>query len=192
MTTNETESLIKFFDTIGKLKLEKRKGWIERGVQNPESVADHSQRLSVMAMVFAKKLGLDENKALKLAVVHDLPESIAGDTVTRIREELQKIPNHEKREKEEKALGELCEMLDEDNAKDLKERWFEFEEKKSKEARLVYELDRLEAIFQALEYEREGNFKVSLQEFYDYADARLKTPELRQVFKELMEKREKK
>jgi len=53
----------------------------------------------------------------------------------------------------------------------------------------VYELDRLEAIFQAAEYERAGNFSVSLQEFYDYADARISIPALREIFLLLMKRR---
>ena len=181
--------LIEFIDTIGKLKQEKRVGWLERGVENAESVADHCCRLSVMVLVFAKRLGLDESKAVKMAVVHDLPEAIVGDTATRIKEELQKIPNKEKQQREGKALEQLCKMLDNENATELRELWQEFERRESKEARLVYELDRLEAIFQALEYERAGNFKVSLQEFYDFADARLSIPEVRELFEKLMEKR---
>lgn len=184
--------LVEFFETVGKLKDEKRKGWIDRGVKNPESVADHSLRLSVMALFMAKKLGLDECKAVKLAVIHDLPESICGDTASRIKEELQKIPNSEKKAKEDAALEELCKMLgNEEGAGDLKELWEEYEEKKTAEAKLVYELDRLEAIFQAREYEEAGNFEVSLQEFYDFANARIEIPEVRAIFEELMKKRAK-
>ena len=83
--------LVKFFETVGRLKLEKRKGWVDRGVKDAESVADHSMRLSVMALVLAKKLGLDECKAVKMAVVHDLPEAIVGDTATRLKEEWQSL-----------------------------------------------------------------------------------------------------
>ena len=184
--------LIEFFHTIGKLKVEKRRGWVDRGVVNGESVAEHSLRLAVMALVFAKRMGLDENRAVKMAVVHDLPESICGDVATRIKEELQEMPNAEKKAREEKALGELCEMLESESAGELREVWNEFEGKESDEARLVYELDRLEAIFQALEYEEKGNFKVSLQEFYDYADSRLKLPETREIFDKLMGNRGKK
>ncbi len=180
--------LVEFFETVGKLKQEKRQGWVERGVKDSESVADHSLRLAVMALFVAKRLGLDECKALKLAVVHDLPESVCGDTVLRIKEALQKIPNSEKRAREEKALGALCGMLGEEEAKELKGLWLEFEEKKTKEAKLVYELDRLEAIFQAREYEEMGNFEVSLQEFYDFADARIEIPEVRAIFEELVKK----
>ncbi|MDP6670929.1 MAG: HD domain-containing protein [archaeon] len=185
-------SLVEFFETVGKLKGEKRQGWIDRGVKNPESVSDHSFRLSVMALFMAKKLGLDECKAVKLAVIHDLPESICGDTASRIKEELQKIPNSEKKAKEDAALCELCKMLGpKEGAGDLKCLWEEYEEKKSAEAKLVYELDRLEAIFQAIEYEKAGNFEVSLQEFYDFANARIEIPEVRAIFEELMKKRAK-
>ena len=41
----------------------------------------------------------------------------------------------------------------------LKDLWEEFEKRESRAAKLAYQLDRLEAIFQAVEYEKKGNFK---------------------------------
>jgi len=183
------DDLIGFFETIAKLKKEKRKGWLVKGVKDCESVADHSQQLSAMALFFAKKLGLDECKAVKMAVVHDLPEAICGDYAVRVNEKNQEVTSNEKKQKEQQALEQLCGMLDSENATELKGLWEEYEKRESKEARLVYELDRLEAIFQALEYEKQGNFEVGLEEFYEYADARIRIPAVREVFERLMEGR---
>lgn len=185
----ELKGLVRFFHTAGKLKEVKRQGWVERGVQQGESVAEHSFRLALLAMVFAERKGLDVCKAVKLALVHDLPEAVCGDVASRVKEEMEAVSNGEKKAREEKALGELVKGLSEGLAGEIKELWLEFEEGKSAEAVLVRELDRLEAIFQAQEYEKKGNFKVALQEFYDYADARVKDRELRAVFGILMQER---
>jgi len=185
----ELRNLVEFFHLVEKLKLEKRKGWLDRGVNQGESVADHSFRFALMAMVFAKRQKLDVCKAVKMALVHDLPEAICGDVATRIKEELQKIPNKEKEEREEKAMEEMLQYLDKELADEIRQLWQEFNKRETKEARLLYELDRLEAIFQAAEYEKEGNFRVSLQEFFDYADGRLRNEELKEVFQLLMQER---
>lgn len=187
---DELCKLVEFFHLVEKLKHEKRRGWLDRGVQNCESVADHSLRLALMALVFAQRQKLDVCKAMKMAVVHDLPEAICGDVATRIKEELQQTPNKEKHEREGKALQQLLALLPKEIAAEVKSLFEEFEERKSREALLLFELDRLEAIFQAREYEAKGNFKVSLQEFYDYADTRLKNPELRKAFGLLMKEKE--
>jgi len=181
--------LIQFIQTAGKLKQVKRQGWIERGVQHPESVAEHSFMLALMAMLFAEKEKLNVNKAVQMALVHDLPEALCGDIASRAKEEQQQCSNKEKHEREEKALKEILKNLDSKTAKKILSLWHEFEQRKSREAKLVYELDRLEAIFQAVEYERKGNFTVSLQEFYDFADARLKNKLLREMFELLMKER---
>lgn len=189
MAEKEIGKLVDFFHLAGKLKEEKRRGWLDRGVKNAESVSDHSFRLALMTLVFSKRQGLDVNKAVKMALVHDLPEAICGDVATKIKEELQKMPNKEKKAKERAALEQIVSQVPKELGKDIRELWEEFEAKETKEAGLVYELDRLEAIFQAIEYEKNGNFEVGLQEFYDYADARLENEELRTVFDLLMKER---
>ncbi len=186
---HETYNLISFIQTAGKLKEVKRQGWIERGVQQPESVAEHSFMLALMAMLFAEGEKLNVCKAVKMALVHDLPEAICGDIASRGKEEQQQCSNREKHEREEKALKEILRSLDSKTAKKILSLWHEFEQRKSREAKLVYELDRLEAIFQAIEYECKGNFTVSLQEFFDYADARLRNKRLRKMFLLLMQQR---
>ena len=189
---SELKNLACFFHLAGKLKLEKRRGWLDRGVRDCESVADHSFRLALMSLVFAERQKLDAGRALKLAIVHDLPEAICGDIAVRVKEEMQKVPNNEKKRLEENALKQEMELLPLDVAREVKALWKEYEARETKEAKLVYELDRLEAIFQAVEYEKAGNFKVSLQEFFDYANARIENSELREVFELLMKERGKK
>src|SRR5688572_1987599 len=66
-------------DAAGKLKRVRRKGWVDRGVPDAESVADHSYRLALLAWAVARQRGLDADRALKMALFHDLAEAEVGD-----------------------------------------------------------------------------------------------------------------
>ncbi len=48
-----TDGLIDFIAEAGKLKRIPRTGWVESGVPDPESVADHSFRVALIALVLA-------------------------------------------------------------------------------------------------------------------------------------------
>ena len=67
------QNLVKFFGIAGKLKRIPRSGWVEVGVQQPESVADHTFRTSILCMIYSDLEGLDELKLLRMALIHDLP-----------------------------------------------------------------------------------------------------------------------
>src|ERR1700693_4435909 len=79
---SDAQKLLRFFVRSGRLKVERRRGWVKKlGLKNPESVADHSYRTALMAMVISDSRGLDTSKAVRLALLHDLPEAIAGDAM---------------------------------------------------------------------------------------------------------------
>src|SRR5918912_251677 len=63
----------------GSLKEVRRQGWVDRGVADAESVADHSYRLAVLAWAVARARGLDAGRAVLIALVHDLAEAEIGD-----------------------------------------------------------------------------------------------------------------
>jgi len=176
------EGIADFFHAVERLKLEKRKGWVMRKVKLPESVADHSFRLALMAMVFADEEGLDAGRAVKLALVHDLPEAVCGDAVAMPGDEERPERRREKFEREQKALEQLLERLGGRAALEIRTLWGEFEERKTGEAILVYELDRLEAIFQAKEYAERQELKARMRVFFEYGNSRLRNERLRKVF----------
>ena len=69
-----------FFQRVLELKNIPRQGWKEKlAIDNPESVADHSYSTSVMSMILSDLDGLDSEKIIKMALLHDLSESITGD-----------------------------------------------------------------------------------------------------------------
>ena len=67
------------------LKKIPRQGWIDKaGISesvDPESVADHSNQYSVavMAMLFGDNAKMDTCKMIRMALLHDIAESITGD-----------------------------------------------------------------------------------------------------------------
>ncbi len=129
---------LKFLNIIEKLKCNTRHSWTSSGRQ--ESVAEHSWRLSVMAMLCADEYPeLDINKVIKMCLIHDFGEAITGD-----------IPAFLKTEKnesdEEIAVGKLLAELPSDIKNDLTLLFSEMKEMKTDEAKLFKSLDNMEAL----------------------------------------------
>ncbi len=214
------EKLLNFLQTVGNLKLVKRRGWVLRKVPNPESVAEHSFRTAILAMVFADKFDVDKKKLLEMALVHDLAEAITGDLtpmelvdegrrreLKRETEKMnsgeirardfgkywEKLMNETKEKKsdlERKAMLELSSKLE--NGKELLELWEDYEERKSKEAMIVKQLETIEMILQAIEYEKLHAYNGTLlDDFWPNAKSQIKDKRLLEFF-EFLTREEKK
>lgn len=69
---------INFLNGIEKLKCTLRHSWTSSGRQ--ESVAEHSWRLAVMAMLCKDEYpDIDIDKVIKMALIHDFGEAVTGD-----------------------------------------------------------------------------------------------------------------
>lgn len=74
----------------------------------PESTAEHSWRLCLMALAFEDQLaGLDLGKVLRMCVVHDLGEAIHGDIPA-----VEQAAHPDKGEQERADLLQLTRHLD--------------------------------------------------------------------------------
>ena len=63
---------VDFAENVSKLKRIARKGWVSQvGVEKPESVADHSFACAILAMCLGDLKGLDTEKLIRLALLHD-------------------------------------------------------------------------------------------------------------------------
>jgi putative hydrolases of HD superfamily len=172
MVRKSKEGTLRFFARAGRLKSEPRRGWVVRfGIENPESVADHSYRTALMAMVYSDARGLDAEKAMKMALLHDLPEALVGDSIPGERAPTQK------QRMESAAMRELLADLPSIIAKELWAVWQEFEEGASPEARLVRQLDKVEMAIQAHQYKRE-NPDYEVEEFHASAKKGVTDPDL--------------
>src|SRR3954464_13130145 len=98
------ESLLRLLHAAGRLKETERAGWVLRGVEAPESVADHSWRVALLALLLAPAAegAPDPARAMALALVHDLAECMVGDITP-----FDGVDRAEKRRREEAAMSEL-------------------------------------------------------------------------------------
>lgn len=161
--------MIDFFLQTLELKDEKRTGWELRKIENPESVADHSWNTTFLTMIYGKTKEIDQEKAIKMALIHDLAESKTGDIVTRANTSLQEKTKQEKNELEEKAMKQLTKNL-QDN--EIKELWLEYEKCETPEAQFVKDMDLMDLCLQALKYEIQNRYNKNEtnENFQDYDD----------------------
>lgn len=162
---NVLKDIIEFCKFAGKLKRTKRTGWDMRvGIKDGESVADHSFRAALMAMVLADMRKLDTEKIMRMALLHDLGESIIGDW-----DALQtKLDGRqaEKQQKEDEALRKILALLPKDIESKYLETLKELSARETEESKLFRQLDRLETILQAVEYQKEGHDKEKFEAFW--------------------------
>ncbi len=131
-------NFIDFLGVIEKLKCNTRHSWTSSGRQ--ESVAEHSFRLAVMAMLCKDEYPeLDINKVIKMCLVHDFGEAVTGD-----------VPSFYKTNKNENeendAIAYLLSLLPDTLKKELSDLFFEMNELKTPEAKLYKALDNTEAV----------------------------------------------
>lgn len=165
--------LFDFFYLVSELKKVPRKGWISKvGIEHPESVADHSYGTAIMAMVLSDSQKLNTEKILKMALLHDLAESITGDFMP------DEISKENKKISEEEAMKEIFSKLPENLAVQYDKVWQEFIQADTKESILVHEIDKLEMAIQAAKYSSEGFSNEKLSLFVDSAKKEIKSKEL--------------
>jgi putative hydrolase of HD superfamily len=163
---SDARDLVGFFVRSGRLKAERRRGWVKKlGLREPESVADHSYRTALMTMVISDSRGLDTGKAVRLALLHDLPEAIVGDAMPEERSGKLKTAM------ETKAMQELLKGVSPGVRSLYRDAWQEFVNGRTEEARLVRQLDKLEMAIQAWEYVKDSGNPASAREFWATARA---------------------
>ncbi|MFA6322872.1 MAG: HD domain-containing protein [Candidatus Buchananbacteria bacterium] len=182
----DTQKLKKFFEFATELeklkKIERFKGqhyW--KDYPQPthfESVADHTWRLGMLVIILTDQLSkkIDLEKALKMVLIHDLPEIIAGDGSPLGDDGMGQNSyafNHERaqeRHNEEKeAAISIFNMLPAEEAKKFFNLWLEYERQESFESKVVKSLDKIEALMQVLEYRKGHLFKDHLEFNKKYA-----------------------
>jgi putative hydrolase of HD superfamily len=174
----------KLLDAVYKLKKLKRTGWEMVGIQNGESVAEHSYAIIILALMYAEEFGCEKDKLVKMALIHDLGESRIGDLVTDIGN-TEVLSKAEKEKIETEAVKDLVE-----GNQELVKLYLEFIEGNTKEARILSQLDKYEMMLQAFEYEKAGDVSnEKIQEFWDYADSFFKGKELEKLYLKLKSER---
>jgi len=144
--------ILKFLAFSQKLKSQQRT--IKLSGNRHESSADHSWHLAIMAMAVAPHLKkkVDLFKSLKMVLIHDLVEAEIGDTPYGdvVLDQDIKI---EKKRKENEEIEKIKKLIGGELGNEIHELWYEFEEKKTNEAKFVTALDSLEANHQSIMYD---------------------------------------
>ncbi|MCL7024340.1 hypothetical protein MKW94_013370 [Papaver nudicaule] len=179
-------SAIDFLTLCHRLKATKRTGWIKRDIKGPESIADHMYRMGVMALITADIPGVNRDKCIKMAIVHDIAEAIVGDITP-----CDGVPKEEKNRREREALDQMCNLLGGgERAKEINDLWMEYENNSTPEAKVVKDLDKVEMILQALEYETEQGR--DLEEFFESTAGKFQTDLGKSWASEIASRRKKK
>jgi len=152
--TDEFDALLEALE----LKDELRTGWVLRKIDTPESVAAHTWGMATLCLLYAAQAGdaVDRDRAISMALVHDLAEARTGDIATRADDEHQRISDEEKTARERAAVAELLEPFDADADGEFRSLWEAYEARETPTAQFVKDMDLIDNCLQALKYER-GN-----------------------------------
>ena len=161
MHDTTSHNFLALYTQIATLKLLPRTGWLQRGVPNVESVAEHTFGVATLALLIGDTIdGLDRGKLLAIAMLHDLAEALLSDLPASAK---RFIGAERKHAAERSALEEMLARLP--NRAEYLVLWDEYARGCSREARLVKGIDRIEMLAQALAYERAGSR--ALGEFWE-------------------------
>ncbi len=134
----QPREFVRFLATAEKLKCNTRHSYTTSG--RKESVAEHSWRLALMAMLCADEYPhLDMNKVIKMCIIHDLGEAVTGDVPA-----FYKTDDH--RAEEDKAVESLLATLPSPHREEFVALFAEMEKRETQEAKLYKALDNLEAV----------------------------------------------
>lgn len=183
------QRMLAFTQLVRLLKTQPRTGWVDRGVPRPltESIADHMYRMAVIAMALPRAK-VDVDRCVKIAVVHDMAELLVGDITP-----FGGVSKPEKHRREYETMQLLQLIVAPYNAEfadELMDLWLDYEEIRSVEAQYVKDIDKLEMIQQAWDYEQDFGRKYDLEEFYQ-SRLMIKTAEIGALCDAILEQRHK-
>ena len=171
-----------FFQKVLALKTIPRQGWKEKLEMNcPESVADHSYSVTTMSMIISDLEGLNTEKIIRMALLHDLAESVIGDITPN------KLTNEEKMFKENEAMKQILKNLPDKITKTYFETWNDYQNNSSEESNLLHDIDKLEMAFQAKFYQENGVSKDKILTFFNTANTEIKNKNLRNILSNIIE-----
>ena len=164
------DKLISILSVAEKLKCNTRHSDTSSGRR--ESVAEHSWRLALMAMLLEEEFPeVDINKVIKMCLIHDLGECFTGDIPTFEKTKADEVT-------EEKLLDDWVSSLPEPYASEMAALYQEMAERKTLEGKIYKAIDSLEALIQhnesdlstwtANEYELNRTYAFDRVTFSDY------------------------
>lgn len=152
MNSSEIIEILDFLRDAEQLKNTIRSSYTSTG--RSESVAEHTWRLCLMAMVFEKAFPeVDMSRVIKICLIHDLGEAVNGDIPAP-----EQSGSSDKAEAERRDLLQLLGPLSDSLRSGIVELWDEYEQAATPEAKTAKALDKLETIIQHNQGHNPPNF----------------------------------
>ncbi len=167
------EELIHFLFEAGHLKNVDRSGWWLLGNRDPESVAEHSFRCTILGYILAKLEKVDASKVIMMCLFHDVHETRTND----LHKVVQKYINLE--EAGDKATQDQLEPLKDPIGEEIIDALSDLSDQESRESIVAKDADILECAMQAREYQVQGY--EGAVDWLDRADAKLKCESSRKL-----------
>jgi putative hydrolase of HD superfamily len=207
------KEIFDFINNIGKLKSDGRRGWRLHDVENPETTAAHTFQTAMLVWMTGKnKKDFDLDRAIKMALVHDVCEVYSPDLTSYdaaaidpekelTKKDIKNIkpikgrPTHKQREKMEKvknelekeAMEKLTKELPNQLKEDIFELWNEYEKRVSGESRFVKQADQIINLLQGMEYWKEGHKDIEYNLWIRRAKETIDDPDLLKFLEEIEE-----
>jgi putative hydrolase of HD superfamily len=174
--------MLSFLQSIRRLKAIPRSGWLSHGVSigEVESVADHSFSVSALSLLLADlevKRGADVNveKVLRMAILHDLAESLTFDISKAYLQYLGKRGEEIKRELEHSAWSRLVKGLrNPELAREYTRTQSEYDANETLESKIVHAADGLDILLQVIDYKQRGYAESLLAELWNGTERSIK------------------
>ena len=172
---------LKFFDNVMSLKRVPRSGWITYRISghDVESVSSHSYSVAVIALVMSEMMRsrnqkVDVERVLRMALLHDLSESLTFDISKAYLRYLGRKGSVLKTRLERKAASRiLSDLQNKQLARTFRTAIEAYSSSNTPEARIVHCADALDLLLQVIEYERMGYSKVTLDPIWKETRSKL-------------------
>lgn len=151
MHPDDLAGLLDFLRAAETLKVTTRSAFTSTGAE--ESVAEHTWRVCLMAMMLAPEFPeVDVARLLRICIIHDLGEAVSGDVPAPEQARRKALDAADTKAGQERAdLATLCRTLPPAQQDDILALWDEYEAAATPEARLAKALDKLETILQHIQ-----------------------------------------
>ena len=167
------QELVQFLFETGHLKNVDRSGWWLLGNKDPESVAEHSFRCTILGYILAKLENVDASKVIMMCLFHDVHETRTND----LHKVVQKYIKQE--EAGDKATEDQLRPLKDPIGKEISDVLGELTNQESRESVVAKDADILECAMQAREYQVQG-YEAAV-DWLDRADSKLKCESSRKI-----------
>ncbi|MFH1776134.1 MAG: HD domain-containing protein [Candidatus Omnitrophota bacterium] len=189
LPTEKVSELVPMLRETLALKKERRIGWVNNGIERPESVADHSAGVLLLAvMLYHLYPELHLENALISAVIHDLSKSKTGEFISSdavvLPEDGNVLEKDEKLRREIQAFREILSVLPGDKQELLQGLFGAYNELGTAEGCFVRMCDSLEMALQANHYQQQPG--KDLHGFIEYTENEMsEIPEIDEKYNKL-------